>query len=143
MAHKLKNLTMLTPAKYWRVPCDLEAEISAPCSQFILPLELANQASPPARGHGITIAAYDAAEQTGLLTWLGIITGGVGPTRIVDWRPTIAQIRVDTDTGRRYWQSGAFGFARNKIGAYGLHELWQQHFENLELRDQVTMATRP
>jgi len=134
---------MLTPAKYWRVPCDLEDEISAPCSEFILPPELANQASPPVRGHGITIAAYDDAEKTGLLRWLGIITDGVGPIRIVDWKPTIAQIWVDTDKGRRYWQSGPFGFSRNKICDYGLHELWQQHFESLELRDHVTMATRP
>lgn len=134
---------MLTPAKYWRVPCDLEATISEPCSEFTLPPVLANQASPPTRGHGITIAAYDETEQIGLLRWLGTITGGVGPVRTVDWKPTTAQIWIDTDTGRRYWKSGPFGFARNKIGDYGLHELWQQHFESLELRDHATMATRP
>lgn len=134
---------MLTPAKYWRVPCDLEADISEPCSEFILPPALADQASPPARGHGITVAAYDTAEQSGLLWWLGIITDGVGSIRIVDWKLTTAQIWVDTDKGRRYWQSGPFGFSRNKIGDYGLHELWQQHFESLELRDHVTMAMQP
>lgn len=134
---------MLTPSKYWRVPCELDSEIVQPESTFTLPVELANQASPPTRGHGITIAAYDESEQTGLLRWLGVITGGTGQTRIVEWRPTSAQIWVDTPKGRSFWQAGAFGFAPKKIPDYGLHELWQEHFEDMELRDHASMATRP
>lgn len=134
---------MLTPAKYWRVPCALEAAVSEPSSEFALPPALANQAAPPTRGHGITIAAYDEVEQSGLLRWLGIITGGVGPTLTVDWKPTTAQIWVDTPTGRSRWKSGPFGFAQRKVGDYGLHELWQQHFDGMDLRDHATMATRP
>ena len=132
---------MLTPPKYWRVPSALEA--SEPPSEFTLPPALANQVAPPTRGHGITIAAYDEAEQTGLLRWLGIIAGGIGPTRTVDWQPTTAQIWVDTGAGRGYWQAGPFAFAPKKIRDYGLHELWQQHFDGLELRDHATMGTRP
>lgn len=134
---------MLTPAKYWRIPCSLNSVTDAPSSEFTLPPEIANQASPPSRGHGITIAAYDEVDQTGFLRWLGIVAGGNGTTRTVDWQPTTALISVDTDTGDRYWRSGPFAFAKNKISDYGLHELWQQHFDGLELRDHTTMATRP
>lgn len=134
---------MLTPSKYWRVPCDLNSEIVQPSSTFTLPKELASQVSPPTRGHGIAIAAYDEVEQTGMLRWLGFITGGAGPTRTVEWKPTSAQIWVDTTTGRSFWQAGAFGFASKKIADYGLHELWQEHFDGLELRDHASMATRP
>lgn len=134
---------MLTPAKYWRVPCGLDSEIINPQPTFTLPETLANQASPPTRGHGITIAAYDEAGQTGVLRWLGVIVGGTGQCRTVEWKPTSAQIWVDTDKGRSFWKAGAFGFAPKKVADYGLHELWQEHFEGLELRDHATMATRP
>jgi hypothetical protein len=134
---------MLTPAKYWRIPCSLNSVIDEPSTEFTLPPALANQASAPARGHGITIAAYDEVEQTGLLRWLGIISGGTGLTRTVDWRPTTAQIWVDTGAGRGFWKAGPFAFAPKKICDYGLHELWQQHFDGLELRDQATMGKRP
>lgn len=134
---------MLTPAKYWRIPCALEAAICDPSSEFTLPPTLAGRESLPTRGHGITIAAYDEVEQIGLLRWLGTITGVVGAILTVDWKPTTAQIWVDTTAGRGYWKSGPFAFAPKKIGDYGLHELWQQHFDGMELRDQATMATRP
>lgn len=134
---------MLTPAKYWRVPCDLNSEIFQPPSTFTLPEELANRASTPTRGHGITIAAYDEGEQTGLLRWLGVITGGTGSTRTVVWKTSSAQIWVDTHKGRSFWLAGAFGFAPTKIADYGLHELWQEHFDDFELRDHAPMATRP
>jgi len=118
-------------------------EAAEPFAEFALPPALANQASPPTRGHGITIAAYDEVGQTGLLRWLGIITGGVGTTRTVDWQPTTAQIWVDTGTGRGFWRAGPFAFAPKKVCDYGLHELWQQHFNGLELRDRAAMRTRP
>lgn len=114
-----------------------------PASEFHLPPALANQSASPTRGQGITIAAYDEVTQTGLLRWIGMITNGVGATITVDWKPTTAQIWVDTSTGQRYWKSGPFGFAPKKIADYGLHELWQQHFDGLELRDRATMTTRP
>ena len=137
------KIFMLTPPKYWRVQCVVGTAIEVPSSEFTLPTALADLAKPPARGHGIAIAAYNEDEQTGLLRWLGIITGGVGLTRIVDWKPTTAQIWVDSTTGRSYWKAGPFGFAPKKIADYGFHELWQQHFDGLELRDHATMATRP
>ena len=134
---------MLTPAKYWRVFCELEIDIAQPPSTFTLPESLAKQSTPPTRGHGITVAAYDDAAQTGLFRWLGRITGGTGTTRHVEWQPTLAQIWVDSATGRGFWKAGSFGFAPKKISDYGLHELWMQHFDGLELRDHATMATKP
>lgn len=134
---------MLTPAKYWRFPCSLDSVLEVPSAEFTLPPEFVNRVSTPTRGHGITIAAYDEVEKTGLLRWLGIVTGGIGPTRTVDWHPTTAQIWVDTDPGRSFWKSGPFAFAPKKVRDYGLHELWQQHFDGLELRDQAPMRIRP
>lgn len=134
---------MLTPAKYWRVACALDDDVAQPPSTFTLPEDLANQYSPPVRGHGITIAAYDEAEQTGLLRWLGVIKDITGTLFHIEWQPSSAQIWVDSGTGRGYWKKGAFGFASNKVADYGLHELWVQHFNDLELRDSAAMATRP
>jgi hypothetical protein len=134
---------LLTPSKYWRVPCSLDSEVSQPPSTFTLPEDMSNRTSPPTRGHGIAIAAYDEAEQTGIFRWLGVITGGTGPTRTVEWKPTSAQIWVDTPKGRSFWQAGAFGFAPKKVRDYGLHELWQEHFEGMELRDHTPMTTKP
>lgn len=134
---------MLTPGKYWRVACELDCEVARPPSTFALPEGLASQVSPPALGHGITIAAYDETEQMGMLRWLGIITGSTGAIREVDWKPTSAQIWVDSGKGRTFWKAGAFGFAQKKIADYGLHELWQDHFDGLELRDCAVMATKP
>lgn len=90
---------MLTPPKYWRVPCALDCEVVEPPPGFTLPQKLANYSSPPTRGHGIAIAAYDEANQTGVFRWLGVITGGAGPIRTVEWKPTSAQIWVDTRLG--------------------------------------------
>lgn len=134
---------MLTPAKYWRVACKLDCEVARPPSMFSLPEGLASQASPPTLGHGITIAAYDETQQTGMLRWLGIITGGTGAIRHVDWTSISAQIWIDSPKGRGIWKAGEFGFAPKKIADYGLHELWQDHFDNLELRDRAAMVTRP
>ena len=134
---------MLTPAKYWRVACELDADTPRPASSFSLPAELANQASPPAKGHGITIAAYDETEQMGMLRWVGIITEVSESIQHVEWKPASAQIWVDTGTGRRFWKSGAFGFAPKKIADYGLHELWREHFPELELRAHASMSNRP
>ncbi|MCW5640959.1 MAG: GIY-YIG nuclease family protein [Rhodoferax sp.] len=134
---------MLTPSKYWRVPCDLTIEVPEPCKEFTLPAALTKQSSPPARGHGITIAAYDEAATAGLLRWVGIITGGAGESRTVEWRPTDAEIWVDTPAGRGFWKSGAFGFAKTKTAGYGLNELWTEHFEGLELRDHSPTQRRP
>ncbi len=134
---------MLTPAKYWRVPCDLNFEHPLPPTTFTLPPALASQVTPPGRGHGVGIAAYDEGEQIGIFRWLGLITGGSGSTRTVEWKSTSAQVWVDTPTGRNFWLAGAFGFAPKKVPDYGLHELWQQHFTELELRDHTSMSTKP
>jgi hypothetical protein len=134
---------MLTPSKYWRVPCELEAEVAEPPTEFTLPEVLSKQSSPPTPGHGITIAAYDEAAATGLLRWVGIVTGGAGETRTVKWKPANAEIWVDTPPGRGFWKSGAFGFAKAKIAGYGLHELWNEHFEGMELREQAPANRRP
>lgn len=134
---------MLKPNKYWRISCPLDCEVAEPPSTFILPQQLARQAAPPARGHGLAIAAYGAAEQMGIFRWLGVITGGTGSSRSVEWRPTTAQIWVDSPKGRSFWEAGPFGFAPKKVADYGLHELWQEHFEGTELRDHASMATRP
>ncbi|VVP17377.1 hypothetical protein PS900_03669 [Pseudomonas fluorescens] len=134
---------MLTPAKYWRVACELDCETERPAPIFTLPEALASQASPPALGHGITIAAYDESVQTGIFRWVGIITGGTGTIRHIDWKSTSAQIWVDSTKGRGYWEAGAFGFAPKKNADYGLHDLWQEHFDSLILRDHISMATQP
>ncbi|MBD5805173.1 T5orf172 domain protein [Azoarcus sp. Aa7] len=134
---------MLTPPKYWRVPCSPDAEPSQPPTEFALPEALAARSSPPRVGHGITIAAYDEAEQIGLFRWLGVVTGGTGATRTVEWKPCNAQIWVDTGFGRSKWKGGAFGFADSKIAGYGLHELWCEAFEGMELRDHAPVTTKP
>lgn len=133
----------LTPAKYWRISCPLDLDVERPTEQFVIPERLANHASPPARGHGLAIAGYDEHATTGLLRWVGIITGGYEAIRTVSWNPTRAEIFVDTAPGRRFWKTGDFGFAKAKIADYGLHELWQSHFEGLELRDHTPSAIRP
>ncbi|WP_143135713.1 hypothetical protein [Burkholderia ubonensis] len=97
---------MLTPLKYWRVPCNIDAGDLRPATEFTLPEALANQSSPPRIGHGITIAAYDEAEQMGLFRWLGVVTGGGGGIRTVEWRPSNAEIWVDTGFGRNKWKEG-------------------------------------
>ncbi|MEE4697074.1 GIY-YIG nuclease family protein [Pseudomonas alliivorans] len=134
---------MLTPAKYWRVACQLDIEISQPAFSFPLPADLASYKSPPAMGHGITIAAYDETSQTGILRWIGVIISTSGSTCHIEWKPTSAQIWVDTGTGRGRWKTGAFGFAPKKISNYGLHELWSCHFPDLQLRDHAKMADTP
>jgi hypothetical protein len=134
---------MLTPSKYWRVLCSLNDETPYPPTDFTLPESLASQSSPPTRGHGITIAAYDEDSQTGFLRWVGVVTAGTGSTRSVEWKPTTARIDVDTTKGQSYWASGAFGFAKTKIADYGLHELWNETFEGMELRDHTKVETRP
>lgn len=134
---------MLTPSKYWRIACELDVEIEEPSSAFLLPDSLSNQSSPPAVGHGLAIAAYDQTEQVGMLRWIGTITGCAGAMRIVDWRPTSAQIWVDTYKGCSYWERGAFGFAQKKNANYGLHQLWQEHFDGLTLRELSEATTRP
>lgn len=134
---------ILSPSKYWRVACSLSSEPSLPSPNYILPQELASQTAPPSRGHGIVIAAYDESEKTGLFRWIGVITGGTDSTRTVEWRRASAQIWVDTEPGRRFWKAGAFGFAPKKVADYGLHELWQEHFDGMELRAHAIMATRP
>ena len=78
-----------------------------------------------------------------MLRWVGVITGGSGAIRSVTWRPTRAEIFVDTMPGRRYWKAGDFGFAKAKIADYGLHELWQSHFEGFDLRDHAPGANLP
>lgn len=134
---------MLTPAKYWRIQCDLDQDVAEPPLLFTLPHELAAQKVPPSVGHGLAIAAYCEGEQMGTLHWVGVIVGGAGHIRHVNWRRTTAQIWVDTATGRRVWKAGAFGFAPKKTADYGLHELWQAHFPELELRAKASMPNRP
>jgi hypothetical protein len=134
---------MLTPAKYWRIACVLDDELPRPASSFSLPKELAGYKSPPARGHGLTIAAYDDISQTGMLRWVGLITSASGATCQVDWHPTSAEIWVDTGTGRGRWKAGAFAFAPKKINDYGLHELWVNCFPELELRAHMKAVVAP
>ena len=137
------KINMLTPSKYWRVDWPAGTEIYKPLQNFVLPDSLADQTSPPVRGHGIAVANYDEDKQTGIFHWLGLITGGSGKSRTVEWRSCSAQIWVDTGYGRMKWKSGAFGFATAKIADYGLHELWAEIFGNMELRDHVRSARRP
>ncbi len=134
---------MLTPAKYWRVPRGIDAESSPPPHEFKLPDTLAAQSASPKAGHGITIAAYDEEQQMGLFRWLGLVTGGTGGSRTVEWKPANAQIWVDSGFGRSKWKAGAFGFADTKIAGYGLHELWYDAFDGLELRDHTAITTKP
>lgn len=133
---------MLTPVRYWRLPCSLTEAVEQPSENFNIGEKLAGYANNPKTGHGITIAAYDSEQRTGFLQWVGIIVGGTGTERLVEWKPTNARIDVDTAQGAKFWEGGAFGFASNKVAGYGLHELWQQHFE-LELRERTPGITHP
>lgn len=134
---------MLTPQKYWRVPCSFDSEPPKPPTEFILPEDLASHSAPPRVSHGITVAAYDEGEQTGLLRWLGLVTGITGAALTVEWKPSNAQIWVDTGFGRNKWKVGAFRFADSKIANYGLHELWSEAFDGMELRDHAPVVTKP
>ncbi|MGY2491261.1 GIY-YIG nuclease family protein [Cupriavidus sp. CP313] len=89
------------------------------------------------------MAAYDPAQQIGLFRWVGIIVGGSSALRQVDWRPSEAQIWVDTPPGRGFWRAGAFCFAAKKVPDYGLHELWRDHFDGMELRSRTPRITVP
>jgi hypothetical protein len=133
---------MLTPSKYWRLPCPPNGDVPKPSDNFVLPEEFASKKGTPTKGHGITIATYDAEQETGYLHWLGIVTGGMGNIRTVQWQPTNARIDVDSKKGASYWEAGAFAFAPKKPTDYGLHELWAEQFD-LELRDQTPNITRP
>lgn len=137
-----RNITVLTPSKYWRVPCALDTEILEPSSFFTLPDTLASQVSPPARGDGIALASYDEVGQTGIFHWVGVIGGGTGKDRSIEWRPCSAQIWVNTGYGRMKWKTGAFGFAAAKILDYGLHELWAENFDHMELRGDNQSVNR-
>ncbi|SFR74914.1 Meiotically up-regulated gene 113 [Mitsuaria sp. PDC51] len=133
---------MLTPKKYWRLPVDIDDE-SVPRSAFTLPSTISGQSRPPAVGDGVVLAAYDIENSSGLFRWVGVVTGiGVGPERMVDWRPASEEIYVDTVPGRGYWRKGAFGFADSKVAGYGLHEVWAHHF-GLELRDHAKVERMP
>ena len=88
------------------------------------------------------MAAYDEDEHTGMLKWLGIVTGGGGSIRTVRWVPSNAQIWIDTPPGRGFWKAGPFAFAATKIAGYGLHELWQESFGGMELRDHAQVERR-
>jgi hypothetical protein len=135
---------MQTPAKYWRVPCDLDVEVGCPSEQLLIPEGFLGKKTLPAIGDGITIAAYDEGAQTGLLKWLGLIVGKSDEHLSVEWTPAGAEIWVDSPSGRSFWKKGVFGFARNKNADYGLHQLWQSHFPSLELRESFpTTAKSP
>lgn len=134
---------MLTPAKYWRIACNLDQVDFEPASAFQLPYDLVAHKSAPAKGHGITIAAYDEPSQTGMLRWIGIITSTSGSICHVTWKLTTAEIWIDTGTGRGRWKAGSFAFAPQKISDYGLHELWNSHFPELQLRSRARMCDTP
>ena len=54
--------------------------------------------------------------------WLDVVTGVIEAVLTVEWKPSNAQIWIDTGFGRSKWKEGAFGFANSKIAGYGLHE---------------------
>ncbi|WP_174986845.1 hypothetical protein [Burkholderia lata] len=74
----------------------------------------------------------------GLFRWLGVVAGGVGGIRTVKWKPSNAEIWVDTGFGCSKWKEGAFGFAD-----YGLHELWNEAFGGMDIRDHAPVAAKP
>ena len=133
---------MLTPSKYWRVEPNGNSARENPPEVFCIGERLAGYSASPISGHGITIASFDSQARTGHLSWVGVIQGGSGTVRSVDWRPTSARIDVDSAQGAKFWESGAFAFASTKVADYGLHELWQEHF-GMELRDSTPNIVRP
>lgn len=122
-------MPLLTPRNFFRIPVALEADDAPPASDFSLPPALIERQVPPKVGDGWTLAAYDEQDRTGMLRWIGVITGVSGAIRIVEWRPTSAEIGVTTSIGHQFWKKGAFRFADTKPAHYGFHELWQEHFE--------------
>lgn len=134
---------MLTPSKYWRFARTLEAMQEAPPESFVLPANIAEQSSPPISGHGLLLADYDESEETGVVRFLGLVTGrSVGHVN-VDWRPVAASIWVDTSPGRGFWKKpGGFGFAPAKVAGYGLHQLFADTFEHLDVREPLPDGQR-
>jgi T5orf172 domain len=133
----------LTPSKYWRIAQTLDAMLTAPAQRFVLPKNIAEQSAPPGPGHGLLLADYDGIEQTGLVRYLGIVAS-LWPGHVcVDWKPVDAAIWVDTAPGRGFWkQEGGFGFAPKKVAGYGLHQLFADTFEDLDVREALPGGQR-
>ncbi len=133
------KMTNLTPSKYWRVACGITAAFD-PNSNFALPADLMIHARPPRPGDGVIVAAYDSAEEMGLIYAVGVIRNATPGSVEIDWRVSNAQIWVNTSKGQDFWKRGHFAFAPSKIKDYGLHELFRDHFEYMELRDSTRTA---
>lgn len=130
---------MLTPSKYWRIACALDADTPLPPTEYAPPEHIASQTRPPMVGDGFLLAAYDEAQETGLIRYVGIVKAGRANAVSVEWRPVHAEIWVDTRKGRDFWKNRAgFGFATTKIAGYGLHELFAESFEDLEAREPLS-----
>lgn len=130
------------PKNYWRIACPLDAGSSPPQEAFVLPDNLVAQATPPKRGDGLLLAAYDPATQTGQVRHVGVVTEVHGAEAKVTWRPVAAEIWVDTPAGRGFWQKGSFRFAGRKVPGYGIAELFACTFEHMEPPAR-TEATHP
>ena len=133
---------MLTPSKYWRIACGLDSETTEPPSLYSLPHALAAQTNSPKIGDGLVLAAYVEDDRTGLLRYLGLVSSGVGAVLTVQWKSVEAEIWVDTPKGHSYWKKGEFGFAATKITGYGLHAIFAEQFDGLELRQHIPALKR-
>lgn len=136
------KMTNLTPSKYWRVACTITA-VSDLQSNFSMPTELTVHTRPPRPGDGVIVAAYDDVEEVGLVCLVGVIGNASAGSVAIDWRGSNAQIWVDTPSGRNFWKRGHFAFAPAKIEDYGLHVLFRDHFEDMELRETSRTAGVP
>jgi hypothetical protein len=135
---------MLTPSKYWRIGPTLDAMREAPPDEFVLSAAIAEQSSPRIAGHGILLADYDDGQETGLVRYLGLVTGRSSGHVTVNWVAVEAAIWVDTEAGRRFWKRpGGFGFAPKKVAGYGLHQLFAEAFPNREVREPLPSSQRP
>lgn len=123
----------LTPSSYFRVASSINVLEKESPETIPIPDEISRRLKV---GDGVLLADYDPVETTGLVRYLGIVQA-IGARLQIQWKGVNCQIWVDTGPGRFNWASKAgFGFAPGKITDYGLHHLFSEHFDQLEVREE-------
>lgn len=129
---------VVTPKDYWRVARQLGELEGVPPQELVWPDCIARQKQPPRAGDGVMLAAYDRAQQTGLIRYLGIVCASSDGVASVRWTPVDLELWVDTAPGRGFWQDReGFKFAPKKVPGYGLHEMFARHFEGMRAREPL------
>lgn len=129
-----------TPKNYFRVACGLEVLEGQAPDLVVLPADVVRRA---AVGDGILLAAYDVDAQTGMVRWIGLVKQKNDAGLQMEWKSVRAEIWVDTSFGRKFWSTrDSFRFDNKKIGDYGLHHLFGEHFSELEVLEPPAILSK-